>query len=63
VNADGGAAAASAIQWGDQVQVPVAHAEGAHRDERAVVGPERDPQIHLEHVVRSKQEPVSAAAR
>ena len=41
----------------------VTQAEGFHRDERAVVGPERDAKVQLEDAVRSEEQPVRAAAR
>src|SRR5580765_5027199 len=37
-------------------------AERLHRDERAVVGPEREAKVQLEDAVRPQEEPVRAAA-
>src|SRR5215510_12054736 len=46
----------------DHFRWTVAQPERSHRDERAVVGPQRGAQVQLEDAVCSKQQPVGAAA-
>ena len=41
----------------------VTQSERSHRNERAVVGPQRGAQVQLEDSVRSKEEPVRASTR
>ena len=41
----------------------VTQAERSHRDERAVVGPERRAKVQFEDAIRSEKEPVRARAR
>src|SRR5882672_9632996 len=41
----------------------VTQAERPHRDESAVVGPQRGAKIQLENSIRSKKEPVGASTR
>src|SRR5260370_17992669 len=46
----------------DHFRRTVAQPERSHRDERAVVGQQRGAQVQFEDAVRSKQQPVGAAA-
>src|SRR5216683_1704391 len=47
----------------DHVRRSVTQAERFHRDERAVVGPERDAKVQLEDAVGAEEEPVRAPTR
>src|SRR5258708_17050664 len=52
----------AAFDGRDPFRRTVAEPERSHRDERDVVGPQRGAQLQLEDAVRSKQQPVGAAA-
>src|SRR5580693_329446 len=47
----------------DHVRRTVTQAERPHRNESAVVCPQRGAKVQLEHSVRSKEEPVRASTR
>src|SRR3954470_12428976 len=52
----------AAAEGRHHVRRSVAQAKGTHRDQRAVVGPERGAEIEFEYAVRSNEQPVCATA-
>ena len=53
----------AATEGRDHIRWSVPQAKGTHRDQRAVVGPERRAEVELEDAVGSNQQPVRAPAR
>src|SRR5882757_3802660 len=47
----------------DHIGRTVTQAERPHRNESAVIGPQRSAKVQLEHSIRSKEKPVGACTR